>query len=32
MNACGCNDKIVIVDDEPYNLLVLESMLKKLGY
>lgn len=26
--SCGCEKKIVIVDDEPYNLLVLESLLK----
>ncbi|CAD8051443.1 unnamed protein product [Paramecium primaurelia] len=30
--GCGCEQKIVIVDDEPYNLLVLESLLKQLGY
>ncbi|CAD8159566.1 unnamed protein product [Paramecium octaurelia] len=29
---CSCDQKIVIVDDEPYNLLVLESLLKQLGY
>ncbi|CAD8157225.1 unnamed protein product [Paramecium pentaurelia] len=29
---CNCDQKIVIVDDEPYNLLVLESLLKQLGY
>ncbi|CAD8147595.1 unnamed protein product [Paramecium octaurelia] len=31
-SSCGCDQKIVIVDDEPYNLLVLESLLKQLGY
>ncbi|CAD8062492.1 unnamed protein product [Paramecium sonneborni] len=30
--VCNCNQKIVIVDDEPYNLLVLESLLRQLGY
>ncbi|CAD8065244.1 unnamed protein product [Paramecium sonneborni] len=30
--SCFCEQKIVIVDDEPYNLLVLESLLKQLGY
>ncbi|CAK91489.1 unnamed protein product (macronuclear) [Paramecium tetraurelia] len=30
--TCTCAQKIVIVDDEPYNLLVLESLLKQLGY
>ncbi|CAK71669.1 unnamed protein product (macronuclear) [Paramecium tetraurelia] len=29
---CNCDQKIVIVDDEPYNLLVLESLLKQLGF
>ncbi|CAD8045230.1 unnamed protein product [Paramecium primaurelia] len=31
-SGCTCEQKIVIVDDEPYNLLVLESLLKQLGY
>lgn len=30
MEACTCDNDILIVDDEPYNLMVLRSLLEKL--
>ncbi|CAD8124398.1 unnamed protein product [Paramecium sonneborni] len=31
-NLCQCENTFMIVDDEPYNLVVLESLLKKLQH
>ncbi|CAK65573.1 unnamed protein product (macronuclear) [Paramecium tetraurelia] len=31
-NQCQCENTFMIVDDEPYNLIVLESLLKKLQH
>ncbi|CAD8108660.1 unnamed protein product [Paramecium primaurelia] len=31
-NLCQCENTFMIVDDEPYNLIVLESLLKKLQH
>jgi hypothetical protein len=30
-NSCNCNQEILIVDDEPYNLYILEALFKSFN-